>query len=239
MGLELAKAYIRVQADASRVAGDIKGATPGITSAVSSLGAKMAAGLAAAFGIKAMMSVATESIALAEVQINAEQKLAATITATGAAARFSADQLKQWASDMQGLTTFGDEVIMGAAAKLLTFKSIAGNTFKRTMEAAMDLSAVGFGDLNSTILQMGKAIEDPVTGMSALTRVGVTFSEQVKEQIKNLQEEGKLLEAQGILLGVVEGQVKGVAKAMAKTDVGKLAQARNILGDMKEELGKA
>lgn len=227
-----------MRADASRVKGDLKGAQPGITSAIGAIGVKLGATLAAAFGAGAAMALGRESIALAEVQINAQQRLAATITATGAAAGFTAKQLQGFASDLQSITTFGDEAILDAGAKLLTFKSIQGDVFKSALKAAMDLSAVGFGDLNSTVLQLGKALEDPAIGMTALTRVGVTFSEVQKVIIKDLVKEGKIREAQVVLLKTVEGQVKGVAEAMAKTPVGKLQQMRNVLGDMKEELGK-
>jgi membrane-bound lytic murein transglycosylase B len=106
MSIELAKAFIRVRADASSVKKDIKAAQPGITSATSRLGAKIGTALAAAFGAAVIRAKATEAIQLATTQIQAEQKLAATIKATAGAAGFSADELKRFASDLQGITTF-------------------------------------------------------------------------------------------------------------------------------------
>jgi len=241
MGIELAKAYINVRADGSKLRPDLQGMKAQTQSALGGM-ASMIRGiigpLMAGVGIMAIRSFLSAATRLAETQIDAEQRLAAVIKATSGAAGFSAEELKKWASEMQGLTTFGDEVIMGAAAKLLTFKAIQGDVFKSTMKAAMDLAANGFGNLDSNILQLGKAIENPIKGMTMLTRVGVSLTDQQMAEIKALQKSGDLRRAQVMLLAAVEGQVKGIAEEMAKTDVGKIKQAANVWGDMKEEVGK-
>ena len=48
----------------------------------------------------------------------------------------------------------------------------------------LDMAEI-FGSVDSAAMQLGKALNDPVNMMGALTRAGVTFSEEQKEMIKN------------------------------------------------------
>jgi hypothetical protein len=106
-------------------------------------------------------------------------------------------------------------------AKLLTFKELAatadtmGGAFDRATMAAVDMAAAGFGEAESNAVQLGKALNDPIKGITALTRSGITFTEQEKELIKTLVDSGKTLEAQDMILKAIETQVGGTAEATA------------------------
>lgn len=185
-----------------------------------------------------LIAVGRQSIELAERQINAEQRLAAVIRATGGAAGFTASELETFATQLQKATGVGDEAILESQAILLTFRTITGDVFKETTKLALDMSAVLGGDSKSAFLQLGKALEDPIVGLGALKRSGVSFTEQQKEQIKTLVESNKLQEAQAMILKTVRGQVGGVAAALLKTDAGKIKLMRSELGDLREEMGR-
>lgn len=173
------------------------------------------------------------------------QKVAATtaqiIKATGGAAKLSADQVGQLSTELSNKTGIDDEVIQSGANLLLTFKNVrneagkGNDVFKRATAAAADLSAAGFGSVEGASLQLGKALNDPIKGIAALSRSGVTFTAQQKEQIKTLTESGRSLEAQKIILGEVEAQVGGTAAASA-TAGEKFSVA---FGNFKEEVGTA
>jgi len=241
MGLELATAFIRARGDASKVAGDLKSGTGAITNAAQGLQGKINAILGligVGLSINKIVSDMREGIALAEVQIDAEQRIAAVVKGTGMAAGFTAEELKKMASSFQEATTVGDESILELMARLLTFKSVAGDTFKLATEVALDTAAVMGTDARQAALMLGRALEDPIRGVSALRRTGVSFSEQQKVYIKQLVETNKLNEAQQYILQTVRGQMGEVAKAMAQTDAGKMKQLKNTLGDYKEVLGK-
>lgn len=182
----------------------------------------------------AMQSIVDKS----NLQIEADTKLAAVIKSTGSAAGFSADQLKEYAAQLQEVTTFGDEVTESAAAVLLTFTNLHKDVFKRALKASMDLSTVLGTNLNSAVLQLGKALNDPVANMGALSRAGIQFSKDQKALIKNLVESGNLYEAQNIMLKEMERQFGGVAEAAAKTFGGSVKQLGNIIGDFQEKLGE-
>jgi phage-related protein len=104
---------------------------------------------------------------------------------------------------------------------LLTFKDLAvsadeaGGAFDRATQAAIDMGAAGFGDAATNAVQLGKALNDPIKGVTALAKSGVTFTEQEKDKIKTLVESNKLLEAQDMVLKAIEMQVGGTALATA------------------------
>src|SRR5688572_6484355 len=145
----------------------------------------------------------------------------AVIKSTGGAAGVTAAQVEKLAGNLSKVAAVDDEVIQSAANVLLTFTRVkdqvgAGNdVFTRTTAAALDMSAALGGDLQGSVLQLGKALNDPVAGMSALTRSGVSFTEQQKDQIKTLAESGDLLGAQKIILAEVNQEFAGAAAANA------------------------
>ena len=153
--------------------------------------------------------VAAGVIALAAVQAKAEARLEAVIRATGQAAGFTAEELKKQASALQEITAVGDETILKAQAILLTFKQIKGDVFQDAIMAALDMSAVMGTDLTGSIVQVGKALNDPILGLTALSRVGVSFSDQQKVQIRLLQEAGDVMGAQRVILAELKGEFGG------------------------------
>jgi hypothetical protein len=97
------------------------------------------------------------------------------------------------------------------------------------------MAAAGFGSAEGNAVQLGKALQDPIKGIAALAKSGVTFTEQEKDKIRTLTESGKLLEAQDIILKSIEGQVGGTAEASASSfDKMKFALAgvSDTFGDM-------
>lgn len=189
--------------------------------------------LAGAFAGGSLIAMAGKSIALAQVQEQAERKLEAVLRATGNAAGFSADELKKYASQLQASTNFGDEAIINAEALLATFKEVKGDVFKDATSAIVDMAAVMDGDLKGTAIQVGKALNDPVAGLSALSRVGVSFTDQQKDMIKTMTEAGDVAGAQRVILQELQSEFGGAAAAMADP----MTQLKNTLGDVGELIG--
>lgn len=243
MGLELAQAFIRVSGDASGLKKDFQGAERSSIASIKRLALKIAGAFAVigvgALGIRQVFRRISEGIALAERQIQAEQRVAAVVRSTGQAAGFTAKELIKQASALQAVTTVGDEKILELQATMLSFRKVTGDVFEQAIELSLDLAAVMGTDAKSSALQLGKALEDPIRGVTALGRAGVTFTQVQRDQIKVLSETNQLYAAQVLIIQEVQSQVAGVARELAKTDAGRLAQARNILGDVKEELGTA
>lgn len=205
------------------------------------------AGLAAVYGITkaigGVISATREWIGLANEQESAEKRLEAVIRATGGAAGYTIGQLKEMASQMQAVTTVGDEVILSGMSILSTFRNIKGDVFKDASMAALDMvtvmrqGKVTAEALDSQMIQLGKALNDPVEGLAALSRVGVQFTAEQEATIKALVETGDVMGAQRIILEELKNEFGGAAAMMADTFPGASSQARNALGDLKEELG--
>jgi phage-related protein len=108
--------------------------------------------------------------------------------------------------------------LLGASGKLVTFANVAarGTGFiNATTKAAADLSASGFGSISSASVMLGKALDNPVKGLTALTRVGVSFSDKQAKVITHLTETGQTAKAQGMILQAVQAQIGGTAKKIA------------------------
>lgn len=162
----------------------------------------------------------------------------AIIKSTGKAAGLTASQVQELADALSFKTGIDDEAIQSSMNMLLTFKQVrnevgAGNDiFARASAAMIDLGNV-FGSTDSAALQLGKALSDPIRGISALRRSGVNFTEAQQEQIKALVKSGDLLSAQKLILEEVESQVGGTAAATATS----AARMKVAFENLQEKLG--
>lgn len=177
-------------------------------------------------------------------QEDAIARTTAVLKASGNAAGVTADHLERLAATLQQTTRFSDDQAQAAMAVLLTFQSVRNHgdgvnaIFDRTATIAADLATLLGTDLQSAMLQVGKAMEDPETGLTMLRRAGVIFSDQVMEQVKALHEQGRTVEAQQIILAGLESRLGGVSKALAETPTGQFVQAWNAVNDALEDVGK-
>ena len=154
-------------------------------------------------------------------------KLEGILKATGGAAGLSLNEIENLATEIGVATLASTSKVRDAAGIMLTFKSITGETFKDALRLAQDLAEVGFGDLKMGATQLGKALEDPIVGLGALRRVGVSFTDSQKEMIKVLTMTGRKAEAQRIILDALDQQVGGAGVKAA----GGLAGAIDSLGE--------
>lgn len=188
--------------------------------------------------INGMVSMVGGWIEATKMQERAVRKVEQAISSTGMAAGFSTDELTRMASELQRLTTFGDEEILSSVtAPLLTFRNVSGDIFAEAQKTILDISTLFGGDLQSAAIQVGKALEDPIAGLSALRRIGISFSEAQQEVIKQLIATGDVAEAQALILAELNSQVGGQAEALAQLDSGKITQFKNSLGDLYEQIG--
>lgn len=185
-----------------------------------------------------IIALGAASVKAFDTQQKAIAQVESGLRSTGEAAGFTSQQLQKMAANLQGKTLFGDEVILkDATAQLLTFTNIAGEQFERTQIAALNLATRLDGDLKSASIQLGKALNDPVANLSALSRSGIQFSTSQKEVIKSLAESGRLAEAQTIILDELEKQYGGAAEAARLAGLGPFQALQMVLSDLSEEFG--
>ena len=193
--------------------GPVAGRITSLGTIIGNVGLKVAAitvGIAAlTFAIRATVGV----ISRAEQQF---LKLEAILKATGSAAGLTLEEIEDLSRQIGVGTLASTQKVRDAAGILLTFKSISGDTFKTALELTQDLAEVGFGDVKQGAIQLGKALEEPIVGLGALRRVGVSFTESQKEVIKVLSMTGRKAEAQDIILQALNEQVGGAGKKAAE-----------------------
>lgn len=228
-------------ATAGRNLGGIEREAKRASSGIAGMAGSLKGLLVAAGAVTALykgFSLLSESLKLYGVQEGAIAQVEARIKSTGGAAGQTSEQLQRIASSLQGVTTIGDEATLEMQALLLAFTKIKGDEFELATERVLDMSQAMGTDLKSSAIQVGKALNDPIRGISALSRAGVQFSESQRASIKSLVEMGDTAGAQRVILQELETQFGGAARAARETLPGALTAAGNALGDVQEEIGK-
>lgn len=164
---------------------------------------------------------------------------AAVVQSTGAAAGRSAQQISDLAGKLSSLSGIDDEVVQSGENILLTFTNIKGTSFDAATQSALDMSVALGTDMSSAAMQVGKALNDPVAGVSKLTKVGVTFTQQQKDQIAAMQQAGDVAGAQAVILGELQKEFGGSAEAFGNTYEGAVGKVQTAFGNLQENLGAA
>lgn len=190
---------------------------------------------AAFAGLVSFRTVNTVFQAVVSNTTQQEQALAqleARIRSTGGAAGRSIEQLTDLSRELQNTTTFGNEAIEKMMGTLMTFTQVKGEQFDGATTAILNLSSALGTDLQSAALQVGKALNDPIQGVTALQRAGIQLNESQREQIRLMVQAGNVAGAQAIILAELELQFGGTAEAMRGTFGGALQSLRNAFDDL-------
>lgn len=196
---------------------------------------------AAAAGLGVFAKGAIDAAQEAEVASNRLDAIAKSMGFLGPVLGGTTNRLQDFASSLQSTIAVEDETIMATQSLLLTFSEVgktageAGGAFDRATKAAFDLSAAGFGSADSAAKMLGKALQDPIKGITALSRAGVTFTAAQKEQIQGFIDSGQAAKAQEMILREVERQVSGTAAATATGG----AKMKIAFGEVQEQIGTA
>ena len=188
--------------------------------------------------------VATLKIGIDEF-MGAQKVLAQTgavLKSTGGAANVTSKQITTMSESLMKLSGVDDEAIQSGQNLLLTFTKIrnetgkGNNIFDQATLAMTNLSVAMGKDLSSSAILVGKALNDPVKGVGALSRAGVQFTASQKDTIKALVDSGNVMGAQKMILKELETQFGGSAKAAGQTLPGQLnilkETFRNVAADL-------
>lgn len=169
------------------------------------------------------------------VQANLEQ----TIKSTGDASGMTAKQMEQLAQKEMSVSTFSKDDIESGEAMLATYTKIGKDVFPQASQAVLDFAQKMGESPKQAALTLGKALNDPATGLTKLTRVGVTFTDKQKDQIKAMEKAGDVAGAQKIIIDELNQKYGGQAATAADTFSGKQKQIANEAKEVKESIGNA
>ena len=199
----------------------------------------MAIGAASGVAFAGIAAFANESIKAAEEHENAVAQLNAVIKSTGGAAGITAQAAIDLSEKMQNLTTFDNDAVLATENLLMTFTAIGKDTMPQATQTVLDMATALGEDTKSAAIQLGKALQDPILGVTALRKVGVNFSQDQLAVIKNLVDTGQSAKAQQLILGELNREFGGSAAAAAETYAGKQKQLANQISDVQKTIGQA
>ncbi len=226
----------------SEIGGGVRGVMEDFAGRAGMAGSALAglgpAGLAAAAAIGATVSALTMGMRDFSLAEQASLRLEAVIKTTGHSAGVTAGEIEALADRLEASTMATAEQVKEAAAGLATFRTVAGDVFTDAVRLAQDMAAVFGGDVRSAAVQLGKALEDPEQGLTALRRAGVTFTDSQREMIVAMFEAGDTAEAQRHILAALEQQVGGAGAAEAQGLAGATKKAADAWGNLMEEFAE-
>lgn len=210
---------IAVTADAARARAELDS----VTRATDGMSSKLKGGiaLAAAGAGVALAGMATEAIAGARESAQIHRVLESQIKSMGGAAATAFSSATQFAEDYGTAIGKDDDDILKVINKLSTFPaafdkgSLGAEGMRRATQAAFNLEAAGVGSAESNIIGLGKAMDNPIKGLTALSKSGVSFTAEQKKQIEQYTKSGDLAKAQAVLLQGIESNAKSAANAQA------------------------
>jgi hypothetical protein len=206
--------------------------------AMSSFGRKMTLGVT--LPVVGALGLAVKAFSEAE---KAAAQTEAVIESTGGKANVAADEVVSLANSIRDYSSVSDEAIQQGANMLLTFTNIrnevgeGNDVFNQAVEILTDLSVATGRDMVTSAVQLGKALNDPVRGMTALRRVGVVFTSEQEQMIRTMMENNDVMGAQKVILAELNTEFGRSAEELGQTEYGKLQIALGQLGDTLEELG--
>ena len=172
----------------SKTESQAKGSSEGMASAFKKVGTA----LAAAFSVQKILQFGQACIDAYNVQVEAEQKLETIMKQRFNATDQSIQSVKDYASAIQNVGVVGDEVQLSGAQQLATF--LQTDEALKTLMPAMANLAVQQNGVNVTsenMVSIGNMVGKVMQGQtSALTRVGITFTEAQEAALKYGTEQG-------------------------------------------------
>lgn len=182
-----------------------------------------------AFAIGGVNRAVDKRVSLYREQLQSETALASNLRNVESASEGAAQELIQYATQLQNVTTFGDEQIISASAMLATFQ-LNETAIKSILPRLLDMSA-STGTLEGNAIALGKAF----TGNAGnLGRYGVVID---KSGLQMARAKGNAEEF-SFIIEQLDNNFKGLATALAETEIGQLDQLENRIGDINEEIGK-
>lgn len=228
----------RVSRDLRGLEDDAGRTERGISSSMKAVGgAATLAGAALTTGLVVEGGKAIASLARIE-KINAQT--ASALESTGGAANITAGELESLAGSIELKTSVEAESVQEGENLLLTFTNLrneageGNDIFNQATEIMTDMSVALGTDAKSSAIQLGKALNDPIKGISALQRVGVTFTEEQKAQITAMAESGDMMGAQKLILAELNKEFGGSAAALGGTLQGQWTQLGHQIGTFTE-----
>ena len=199
-------------------------------------GAIAAYAAVAAAAYKAAQAVGS-FVAASNAQELADKQLEASLAAVGR--NIPLKELKDWSTEIQKTTVYGDEVVQNSLKIAAGFKNLSDGAMKDVVKTATNIASAMGTSLDSATTSLAQAMARPEQAGRKLRAMNIILTKSEEDKIKALTSAGKTAEAQAAVLDIVNSKYRGMAAATAGTTAGMLTQLKNLSGDLKEPIGDA
>ena len=223
-----------------KLSNNAKGATASLTAASAAakgLGASLAASLGPLLSIGAAFATVGSAIGTFTARERDIEILRQGLVNLGEGT-VALNQLQEAANRLGNQTLFNQEEFTRGFNLLTSFRKIGVNSYERVAQAAADIAQVNQVDVNTSFMQLAKALQDPERNLSNLNRSGIAFTKTQQDLIKELMKTNQTAEAHDMILQIVEESYNGLAQAAGEGLAGDLDLLGETFRDMSETLGR-
>jgi hypothetical protein len=203
-----------------------------------------AAVVGAAGGVAALGAALVQGVKDAASYQKLADQTAAVLKSTGNVAHQSVKGIQARAAALESMSGVDEEVIIHGQNVLATFTKVkdgvgkGNDIFNQATSAALNMSTALGTDMQGSVIQLGKALNDPIKGITALSRVGVSFTDGQKKQIAAMVKSGDTMGAQKVILAELNKEFGGAAKAAGQGFEGSMARAKDSIQDAFRAIGQ-
>jgi len=193
----------------------------------------------------AIAGAVSSAVAAASEYQTLGNKTAAVLKSTGNTANTSVKGIQTLASNLETLSGVDEALIINSQNVLATFTKVkngigkGNDVFDQGAKAALNMSSALGSDLQGATIQIGKALNDPIKGITALSRAGVSFTQEQKNQIKAMAASGDVMGAQKLILAELNTEFGGAAEAAGKGFAGSMARMKDSVSDATRNIAMA
>lgn len=170
-----------------------------------------------------LVSVAKRSVDAAALQEVSVNNLNAALSRAGILTRETSQDLQEFASQLQSVSTFGDEAILGVSSLITSLTKLDKEGIKSATAATIDLATALDIDLGTAQLLVAKAANGNIT---AFQRYGIS----IEKGTTKTETFANTLEA-------LNKQFGGAASSKLNTYSGSVTSLSNAYGDLFEPIG--
>lgn len=168
-------------------------------------------------------TMVTDGVRAAMEQEKANNALNIALINTGKYSKDAAEDISEFASEIQRTTTIEDDAVINTAALIQQMGNLSKDGLKQATQAAIDLSAALGIDLNTAATMVGKAANGEV---GSFKKLGIEIKKGADDA-----------ETFSNAMNLLNQRFGGSAQGQVKTFAGAIANLRNVFGDLQEEIG--
>lgn len=191
----------------------------------------------AVIAVDQLRDLASEMLGVFGEADKSARRLNTTLSTTGNTTGFSSAQLGAMREEFSEFSTSTVNELADVQNIFARTKVMSGDIFIDATKTAMDFAEAMEMDVKGAAEELSEAMMDPANELEKFRRFGITFTDQEKKMLAQMQSTGKGMEAQRYVLDRLNAVVGGQAKAAFESFEGQQEAVGNKVDRLKGVLG--